>query len=418
MSSVLVDCAYLAGSELDFVKSGQILVKSDHIAALSREGREKRPEDLGAEVFRFPDCVAVPALVNAHVHLRDSVAMEAAVGQDLEKSVLGPESTRARRIAASSEADRIAAIRRAVHDMAQLGTAALADFCDNGVQGVAEVRAASRGLPIDMVVLGRLSAPQGRDAVRGNVGLSQTQKSELDQLLEIADGFATATVNDYSDRAWSEIRSRARVAGKIVAVHLAEQANQCALSLALCGKSDVDRVLAIEPDHVVHLTEITPQGFDAVVKSGIPVVVCPRSSAMIGLGYPPLVELVSRHHAAGLGTDNVMLNSPNIWREMEFAAKSNRAARRNPSAIDARELLKCATTNSANALRLGRILGSIEIRKRADFIIIRNIIPHVQNVAEIYAMLAHRLEPRDIVGRFRKGVWIPNAAGQEDATFA
>lgn len=407
----------MAGPELDFVESGHIAIKGNQIVELAR-GKEGRREYSDAKWFRFPGCIAVPAFVNAHVHLRDAVAAEAAVGQNLEKSVMGPGSTRARRVAASSQVDRIKAIHCAAQEMAWLGTAAVGDFCDGGVQGVAEIRSATQGLPIDVVVLGRLREPQSRDAVRENAALSEAQRSELVQLLELADGFAAATVNDYSDKAWGEIRSRARVADKIVAVHLAEQADQCTLSLELCGRSDVDRVLAIEPDHVVHLTEVSPHGLDAVIGSGIPVVVCPRSSAMTGLGHPPLIELVGRRHPVGLGTDNVMLNSPNLWREMEYCAKSYRAARRNPSAIDARDLLRCATTNSATALRLGSVLGSIEPRKRADFSIIQNVISHAQNATEIFSTLAHRLEPRDIVGRFRKGEWFLNATDQRDATFA
>ena len=418
MTAVSVDCAYLAGPDLEFVTSGSIGIERGRITALWR-GHEDAPESSSAAVLRFAGCIAVPALINAHVHLRDAIAAEAAVGQRLEQSVMGPSSTRARRLAAATSDQRIAAMHRVLQHAAQLGTAALADFCDGGLQGIAEVHAAAADVPIDVIVFGRLSAPQDAAAVRANAPLSAIQRSELDQVLELADGFATATINDYSDRAWQEIRGRTQQIGKMLAVHLAEHADQCAASLALCGRSDVERVLEIEPDHVVHLTQVSMDGLAAVERHNIPVVVCPRSNAMTGIGYPPLDELMRSQHPVALGSDNVMLNAPNLWREMEYAAKSLRAARLDPCVIDPRELLRCATVNGARALRLNGVYGSIDVDNRADFLLVANVFTCMPpNGSEVYGMLAHRLEPQDIVGRFRSGTWLPNPLYHPETTLA
>lgn len=400
---LFIECSFLRGSELELIQFGSIVIEGEKII-----GTERFSAPHSCRVVALPDCIAVPALINAHTHLRDVVAAEAAVGANLETAVMGPQSIRARRIAEIGSAQRINAVRRALEAAARLGIAVVADFCDGGAAGAAEVKKAASGLPIDVIVLGRLSAPQTREAVAADASLTESQRTELESVLATADGFATATVNDYSDRAWQEIRSRVGAAGKLLAVHLAEHADQRTLSLQLCGRSDVERALAFSPDHVVHLTEITAPDLDCVVARGIPAVACPRSNAMLGLGAPPLWELAQRQHPIALGTDNLMLNSPNLWREMEYAAKSIRSARRDPKAITPDHLLLAATTSGAAALRLDD-LGAINIGMRADLVLVRFPSFGTPTAAEKKAWITHRLEPWDIIGRFYKGRWLPHA---------
>ena len=59
---------------------------------------------------------------------------------------------------------------------------------------------------------------------------------------------------------------------------------------------------------------------------------------MTGVGVPSIAELADRTTVA-LGTDNVMLNSPSMFREMEFDAKL--------ADVSAREVLRMATVNGA-----------------------------------------------------------------------
>ena len=277
------------------------------------------------------------------------------------------------------------------------------------------MRVAAAEVAIDVIVLGRLREPQTSDAVKADAALSSAQLSELEILLATADGFATSTINDYGDRAWQEIGSRVRAAGKLLAVHLAEQSNQCAASLTLRGRTDFERVVSLMPDHAVHLTEISPRGLEAVVASGLQVVMCPRSNAMLGIGHPPLLELLKQDHPVALGTDNLMINAPNLWREMEYTAKSFRALRHDPQALSAHDLLRAASINGAKALRLGSELGTIEVDKRADFTLIRLPGPRTNSPSEVKSFLAHRVELWDIVGRFYRGRWIAVGSAQDEA---
>ena len=97
---------------------------------------------------------------------------------------------------------------------------------------------------------------------------------------------------------------------------------------------------------MVHATELH---LDRVADAGIPVVACPRSNLVTGVGLPPLADLVDATTVA-LGTDNVMLNGPSMFREMEFAAKC--------CDVSDRTVLEMATVNGAQVAGLDG--GTIE----------------------------------------------------------
>ena len=46
---------------------------------------------------------------------------------------------------------------------------------------------------------------------------------------------------------------------------------------------------------------------------------------MLGTGFVPIRKMLEYNFELGIGTDNVMLNSPDMFREMDFLIKSQRA---------------------------------------------------------------------------------------------
>ena len=70
-----------------------------------------------------------------------------------------------------------------------------------------------------------------------------------------------------------------------------------------------------------------------------------------------------------LGTDNVMFNSPNLLREMEYTLKVTRGYYREY--FPPKEILKMTTVNAGKALKLN--IGSLEEGRLADVIIAQQI---------------------------------------------
>jgi len=109
------------------------------------------------------------------------------------------------------------------------------------------------------------------------------------------------------------------------------------------------------------MTHADRDDLKAAVDKNIPMVVCPRSNFVTGVGRsgerPPINEMVELGVTVALGTDNVMLNSTNMFAEMEFAAKI--------FGQNDRQVFKMATLNGAKMLHLDDVMGSIREGKAA-----------------------------------------------------
>jgi len=88
-----------------------------------------------------------------------------------------------------------------------------------------------------------------------------------------------------------------------------------------------------------------------------------------------------------VGTDNVMLNSPDIFHEMEFISKLLR--------LDEREILKMCTWNSARILKEDKI-GLIEEGMRANLVVIRADTPNMSGVRNWMRGVVRRATRADI----------------------
>jgi len=159
----------------------------------------------------------------------------------------------------------------------------------------------------------------------------------------------------------------------------------------------------LEPDHIVHMTSGTDEEFALVAEAGIPVVIAPRMQSVMGIGLPPLDRMVAAGVTVALGSDNGMLASPNLLREMEFISRAMRATRHDPAFPTPTLLLQMATINGARALRLEAELGSLEVGKRADVIVFDGASPNLLGSRDPLASIVHRAESRDIRGVLSDG---------------
>ncbi|MFD1564125.1 amidohydrolase family protein [Haloarchaeobius amylolyticus] len=279
----------LRGREFEPVE-GRIIVDDD--------GRIEAIEETPVE----SDDIILPAFVNAHTHIGDSIAKEAGGGLSLEELVAPPDGLKHRLLRAASRDELVSAMERSLAFMQQAGTAACLDFREGDVEGVRMLADAAEGLEIDALSFARGS---------------------VDAMHE-GDGFGASGANDAT---FDQERTATREAGKPFGIHAGE-----------VDESDINPALDLEPDFLVHMVHPEPLHLDRLADSEIPVVVCPRSNLVTDVGLSPYEELHERTTLA-LGTDNVMLNSPSMFREMEFLAKL--------SDLPADEILRMATINGA-----------------------------------------------------------------------
>ena len=120
---------------------------------------------------------------------------------------------------------------------------------------------------------------------------------------------------------------------------------------------------------------------------------CPRSNGTLSVGIPPINDMLKHKINVLLGTDNIMFNSPNMLREMEYALKVTRGYYREY--FSPLEIFKMATINAANAFNLNT--GCIKEGSTADIIIVKEFSDN-----SILSII-NRTEPEDIVGLITEG---------------
>ena len=274
--------------------SGRVVIEGGEIEAVEETDTESTD-------------IILPAFVNAHTHLGDSVAKDAAVGLSLEEAVAPPGSLKHRRLAAAGRDELVTAMRRTLRFMRQTGTVLSLDFRESGVEGARALREAVRPLDIDTFIFG----------------------SGDSSVLDTADGFGAsgASDDDFTDQ-----RAAARERDVPFAIHAGEP-----------DATDIGPALDMEPDLLVHMVHAEQPHLDRVADQSVPVAVCPRANATLDVGRPPVGELLE-HTTVALGTDNVMLNPPSMFREMAYTARE--------FDVTAREVLRMATTAGAEAVGL------------------------------------------------------------------
>jgi len=109
----------------------------------------------------------------------------------------------------------------------------------------------------------------------------------------------------------------------------------------------------------VHLVHADRDHLERIADRSIPAAVCPRANTVLDVGRPPIRDLLD-HTTVALGTDNVMLNPPSMFREMAYTAKE--------FDVTAREVLRMATAGGAEAVGLD--CGVIAPGRRAALTVI------------------------------------------------
>jgi cytosine/adenosine deaminase-related metal-dependent hydrolase len=342
----------------------------------------------GSRALDAKGFLVMPGLINAHTHVADSIGKDIGAGHRLDARV-HPVFGAKKKILQKSQPEHLKAfIRNSAISMMKKGVVAFADFREDGPEGVRLLKEAAAGLPIKCVALGR--ANHYSDP-KDTVGLPAEAVEQATRVLEAADGLGISGANENTDAALAQYR---KLAGKkMVAIHAAESKETVEFSKSHTGRSEVDRIMEhLKPDFLVHMTNAAADEMSLAAKSGTGIVVCPRANGVLGAGIPKVAQMLRQGCLVAVGTDNVMLNSPDLLRELDYIWKASRAA--EGEMIEPRELLKMATVNGAQILRLNS--GCIERGRAADLLFVDKMHADLYPMHDPYAAIVHRLSQSSI----------------------
>jgi len=280
----------------------------------------------------------IPSLINSHTHIGDSFIWRKNIRlpKKLKDLVEPPNGLKHKLLETSTDNEIINGMKKSLRIMEKSGINHFCDFREDGLKGIKQIKSALDEYNIKSTVLSR---PKTNKFI----------KKELDDLLTYSNGIAISSISEWDYLELEKISEYTKKRKKIFSLHASEGIRE-----------DIDKIIDLKPNFLVHMTKATKADLILVKEKNIPIVICPRSNNYFGLepNYKILKDVGIR---LLIGTDNAMLNPPNILNELKFILSKT-------DVFNIYELLKMITINPRKVLNLEcDILGS---NPKANFIVL------------------------------------------------
>jgi len=140
-----------------------------------------------------------------------------------------------------------------------------------------------------------------------------------------------------------------------------------------------------------HGVWLTPEEIRIFAQKGVGVAHCPESNMMLASGMAPVVDMRRGGINVGLGTDGPAGSNNNLdmIEEMASAARMQKIARMDPKALSGRDVLEMATIGGARVLGMEDKIGTLEVGKRADVVIVNLQQPKTQPVYSVESAIVY-----------------------------
>ncbi len=189
-------------------------------------------------------------------------------------------------------------------------------------------------------------------------------------------------------------------ANLLVHTHASENLDEIAVVRKQSGMNNMEYLaatgLATPRLCAAHCVWVDEREQDLMAERGVKAMHCPGSNLKLGSGIAPVKAMRTRGISVSLGADGAACNNRlDMFDEMRLAA-TLQAVSHGPGALPARDAVWMATREGAHALGLDLEIGSIEIGKRADFIIVDRQQPHMAPGADPYSMLVYAARGTDV----------------------
>ncbi|MEV7003150.1 amidohydrolase [Streptomyces sp. NPDC093982] len=212
---------------------------------------------------------------------------------------------------------------------------------------------------------------------------------------------APYTVDDADLAATAEL---AREHGLPVHLHASENRDQAEAGLARHGVTPIEvlrRTGILDVDVLIaHGTGILDRDLPILRNASGRVAVASAPRGYLKFAWPtttPVRALRELGIPVGLATDGAASNnSLDVWESMALTALIQKSTTGDPRWLTSRQALHHATLQSARAVGLGEVAGSIAPGRRADIILVDLSGPHTQPVHDLAATLVHSARSSDV----------------------
>jgi 5-methylthioadenosine/S-adenosylhomocysteine deaminase len=153
-----------------------------------------------------------------------------------------------------------------------------------------------------------------------------------------------------------------------------------------------------------HCVELTGADIGLLKKTDTKVAHNPESNMKLASGVAPVPQMLAAGVCVGLGTDGCSSNNDlDLFAEMDTAAKLHKVDHLDPTVASAEAVLAMTTRDAARVLGMGREIGTLEVGKRADLIVIDTDKPHLTPMYSPVSHLVYSVKGSDVAASVING---------------
>jgi len=381
---LIKNISVLLGPELDFISNTNIKIENKTFKTIQPKIKSNvRDESIDCEGL-----LMIPGFINAHTHIGDSIGKDFTLNRSVDEKIHPVFGVKSKILKNTPKENLSDFMKNTCHSMIRKGITTFVDFREGGLDGVLLLKKVLNDIPLRSVILGRLEFYQGTAEIKKNLSFPKEKSSEFLSLLKQCDGIGISGANENST---SVLNYYSKIS-KLKAIHSSETKQSIAKSKKSTGKSETIRALSLKPDFLVHMTHASKTDLKLASKQTHGIVICPRANSSLAEGIPDIELMQKSGCTIALGTDNVMINSPDMFREMDFIWKVTMGIHKKR--IDPKEILKMATVNGGKILK--KNIGVIESGKLADCIFLDKHSLDLEPMHNPHASIVHRASESSI----------------------
>ena len=375
---LIKNVSILFGSELDFVSNTDVKIQNKIFKKIQPQIKPSIKE----EVLDCEGLLLIPGFINAHTHIADSIGKDVTLDSSVDEKIHPVFGIKSKILKNTSQENLSNFMRNTCHSMIRKGITTFVDFREGGIDGVVLLKNVLSDVPLRSIILGRTEFYQTPSEIKKNSSFPREKIKDLTILLKKCDGLGISGANENSTSVLNYYSKTA----KLRVIHSSETKQSVSTSKKITGRSETIRALSLKPHFLVHMTYASKNDLNVVAKKTRGIVICPRANSSLAEGIPDIELMQKAGCVIALGTDNVMINSPDMFREMDFIWKVTMGIHKKR--INPKDILKMATVNGGKILK--KNIGIIETGKIADCIFLDKHALDLEPMHNPYASIVHR----------------------------
>ncbi len=349
---------------------GDLLIENDKIAEIAKSNESSISQNRIDKIIDAENKILMPGLVNTHTHismnlfrgLADDLALDDWLNNHIWPAEAGLNGEYC-----------YAGARLALAEMIKSGTTTFNDmYFYMGDVAKAVDESGLRGcLSYGMIDFG--DEEKRENEFKENINLIKNCHNTADGRIKVL--FGPHSTFTASKELLERVRKEANKYNVGIHIHMNETQKEIDDVIEATGKRPFEYLEELEflDDDVIaaHGVWLSKEEMDIIKERKVNISHNPCSNMKLSSGVAPVKEMLNKGISIGIGTDgSASNNNLDMFEEMKFASLLQKVNTMNPKAINSNETFNMATLNGAKALNLHNEIGSIELDKNADLILI------------------------------------------------